>query len=92
MAKPKNLRYNRVVVYLFLVMVVIAAFFSLTTTTFFTLRNFFDFVESYAVTGIFSMGLLVVLVTGGIDISFLATASVVQYLTVVICKGVGLDN
>ncbi|MGC6617705.1 ABC transporter permease subunit, partial [Escherichia coli] len=36
--------------------------------------------ESYAVTGIFALGLFVVLVTGGIDISFAAVASVVQYV------------
>ncbi len=92
MAKEKKLRYNRVVVYLALVMLAIAVFFSLTTSTFFSLRNFFNFVESYSVTGIFAMGLLVVLVTGGIDISFLATASVVQYVTVLISKSMGMSD
>lgn len=88
----RKFRYNRVVAYLALVMLLIAAFFSLFTTSFFTLRNFFDLVESYSVTGIFAMGLLVVLVTGGIDISFLAAASVVQYLSVVITRGIGMTD
>ena len=92
MADHKKLRYNRVVAYLAVVMALIAVFFSLTTSTFATWRNLFDLVESYAVTGIFAMGLLVVLVTGGIAISFLATASVVQYLTVKACLAPGADN
>lgn len=92
MAKGKKRRHNRVVVYLALVMLAISVFFSLTTPTFFTLRNFFNFVESYSATGIFAMGLLMVLVTGGIDISFLATASVVQYLVVVFSRNLGLDD
>ncbi len=92
MAEAKKVRYNRVVAYLALVMILIAAFFSLTTETFVTWNNFFNMVESYSVTGIFAMGLLVVLVTGGIDISFLATASVVQYVTVKICLALGASD
>ncbi|MCD8352566.1 MAG: hypothetical protein LUC93_18340 [Planctomycetaceae bacterium] len=92
MAEAKKVRYNRVVAYLALVMILIAAFFSLTTETFATWNNFFNMVESYSVTGIFAMGLLVVLVTGGIDISFLATASVVQYVTVKICLALGASD
>ncbi len=82
---------SRVVLYLALVMLAIALFFSLTTQVFFTMGNLLDLVESYSVTGIFAMGLLVVLVTGGIDISFLATASVVQYLTVLLSFKLGFE-
>ena len=39
-----------------------------------------DLLETYSVQGILAMGLFVVLVAGGIDISFAATASVAQYL------------
>lgn len=92
MAELTTLRPNRMVVYLALVLVAIALFFSLFTRDFFTLHNFFDLLESYSVTGIFAMGLLVVLVTGGIDISFLATASVVQYLTIKACFGMGITS
>lgn len=92
MAKAKKIRYNRVVAYLALVMLAISAFFSLTTDVFFSLRNLLDLLESYAVTGIFAMGLLVVLVTGGIDISFLATASVVQYLAVLLSRSMGVSD
>lgn len=91
-AKPKKIRYNRVVAYLGAVMLFIALFFSATTETFFSLSNFFNMMESYSVTGIFAMGLLVVLVTGGIDISFLAAASVTQYLTVRVCLAAGIGD
>jgi len=66
--------------YLGLVIVCMVLFFSLTSQQFLTLRNFLDLTESYAVSGIFALGVFVVLVTGGIDISFAAIASVVQYI------------
>jgi simple sugar transport system permease protein len=47
---------------------------------FLTLGNWVDMIESYSVTAILAIGLFVVLVAGGIDISFAATASVAQYL------------
>lgn len=53
--------------------------FSFLNSEFLSIQNLLDLTESYAVTGIFSLGLFVVLVTGGIDISFAAIASVVQY-------------
>ena len=48
--------------------------------SFLTLQNLFDLLTSYAFTGILRRGLLVVLVSGEIDISFTATASVAQYV------------
>jgi simple sugar transport system permease protein len=47
---------------------------------FLTLPNFVDLLETYSVQAILAMGLFVVLVSGGIDISFAATASVAQYV------------
>ena len=61
-------------------MVVIALmclFLALTTDTFFTLVNLFDLLNISAVNVIFAAGLLVVLIAGGIDISFAVAASVV---------------
>ena len=52
-----------------------------TTSTFLTLPNLFDLLNQSAVNIIFAAGLLVVLIAGGIDISFAVGASVVQYLT-----------
>lgn len=47
---------------------------------FWTLGNWMDLLEGSSVTAILAVGLLVVLVAGGIDISFAATATVAQYL------------
>ncbi len=47
---------------------------------FLTVGNFVDLLETYSVQGILALGLFVVLVSGGIDISFMAVASVAQYL------------
>lgn len=66
--------------------------FSFTSDQFMTLQNLLDLTESYAVTGIFALGLFVVLVTGGIDISFAAVASVVQYIIASLFIHFGFDN
>ena len=57
--------------------------------SFLTLQNAVDLVESYSVTAIFAVGLFVVLVSGGIDISFAATASVAQYATALVATRYG---
>jgi simple sugar transport system permease protein len=67
---------------LLIVVVVLIAVLALSTDHFFTLQNLFDLLTSYAFTGILAAGLLVVLISGGIDISFTATASVAQYAAV----------
>ena len=56
------------------------------------MQNLLDLSESYAVSGIFALGLFVVLVTGGIDISFAAVASVVQYLIATLAAHYGLGS
>jgi len=47
---------------------------------FLTLENAFDLLSTYAFLGILAVGLFVVLVSGGIDISFIAVATVAQYV------------
>ena len=66
--------------WLLTVVLVFCAGLSVTTPSFFTLSNLFDLLTSNAFTGILAAGLLVVLVSGGIDISFTATASIAQYV------------
>src|SRR3954470_6964311 len=58
---------------------------------FLTMQNLFDLLTSYAFLGILAAGLLVVLVAGGIDISFTATASVAQYVAMTLANAYGLD-
>ncbi len=67
-------------------------FFSVASDQFLTVQNLLDLAESYAVTGIFALGLFLVLVTGGIDISFAAVASVVQYLIASLFVQFQFDN
>jgi simple sugar transport system permease protein len=63
---------------------------SLATDSFLTFQNFFDLLTSNAFIGILAAGLLVVLVAGGIDISFTATASVAQYIALTLALRYGL--
>jgi simple sugar transport system permease protein len=53
---------------------------------FFTLGNVFDLLRSSIVTGIFAMGVLIVIVSGGIDVSFTAIAIFALYATVKLMK------
>jgi simple sugar transport system permease protein len=66
----------------YLVVVIVAAVIGLgvATPNFLTLSNFSNLANSYAVTGVLAAGLLVVLISGNIDISFAATTMVAQYL------------
>ena len=49
---------------------------------FFTVGNLFDLLRSSIVIGIFAMGVLIVIVSGGIDVSFTAIAVFALYATV----------
>jgi simple sugar transport system permease protein len=64
---------------LLIVVAVLAMVLSFAAPGFFTLQNVIDLLTSYAFTGILAVGLLIVLISGKIDISFTATASVAQY-------------
>ena len=74
------------------VIVLMLVFFSIMSDEFLSIQNLLDLSESYAVTGIFALGLFVVLVTGGIDISFAAVASVVQYVVASLLLNETLSN
>jgi simple sugar transport system permease protein len=78
--------------WLLLVIALAVLYLSFATTTFFTLVNFFDLLNISAVNLIFAVGLLVVLIAGGIDISFAVGASVVQYLTALLVMQLGGGN
>ncbi|MDW9458994.1 ABC transporter permease [Sinorhizobium meliloti] len=71
------------------VIVVISTVLSFATANFFSLGNAFDLLNISAVNIIFAVGLLVVLIAGGIDISFAVAASVVQYGTAIALGWIG---
>lgn len=78
--------------WLALVLVAMVAGLGVSADGFFTLPNAFDLLNQNAVNLIFAVGLLVVLVAGGIDISFAVAASVVQYVTAVTVAQLGGGN
>lgn len=58
----------------------------LNNPTFFTIGNVFDLLRSSIVMGIFAMGVLIVIVSGGIDVSFTAIGVFALYATVRLLK------
>ena len=72
--------------WLLMAILVVGAVLSVTTDTFLTLENLFDVVTSNAYVAILCAGLLVVLISGGIDISFTASASVAQYVALTVAN------
>lgn len=65
-------------------------FLAVATPSFFSAQNALNLLTSYAFSGILAVGLVVVLIAGGIDISFTATASVAQYVAVSLANAHGL--
>ncbi len=78
--------------WLLLVIAAMCLLLGLATDTFWTLANAFDLLNGSATNVIFAVGLLVVLVAGGIDISFAVAASVVQYVTATAVLQMGGGN
>ncbi|MBW9115600.1 ABC transporter permease [Rhizobium cauense] len=74
------------------VMTVLCIVLSFQTDRFLTVSNAFDVLNVSAVNIIFAVGLLVVLISGGIDISFAVAASVVQYVTALALGALGGGN
>jgi simple sugar transport system permease protein len=62
------------------IVVIIAVIFSALSRSFLSAANLVSLLENYSVMAIMAAGLLVVLISGGIDISFAAIAAVSQYL------------
>ena len=88
-----NLLKNRQVEFrLLVVLVVLCIGLSLTTDTFFTMGNITALLNNNSVNLIWAVGLLVVLIAGGIDISFAVASSVVQYLAAKFLMAIGGGN
>jgi simple sugar transport system permease protein len=77
---------------LFAVLLAISVYLSLASHSFLTLGNISSLLNNNAVNVIWAVGLLVVLISGGIDISFAVAASVVQYLCVYALSAIGGGN
>src|SRR3954454_15783273 len=77
--------------WLLMVILVLCAGLGAANAQFLTVQNLFDLLTSYAFVGILAVGLLVVLIAGGIDISFTASASVAQYVALAVANRYGAN-
>lgn len=67
--------------YIFLILLVLCVFIEIQSGQFFTNNNLVDMLRAMIVPGIFAIGVLIVLVSGGIDVSFPAIALLSMYST-----------
>jgi simple sugar transport system permease protein len=65
-----------------LTIIVLSLVIGIINPVFFTVGNLFDLLRSATVMGIFAMGVLIVIISGGIDVSFTAIAIFAMYSTV----------
>jgi len=75
--------------YVFLAIIIFSAIITSVNPSFLTLENLFDLLKSYSIQGIFAVGVLFVLISGGIDISFTAIATVAAYVMTVVSINYG---
>lgn len=69
-------------VYLFFIMVAFSLFVHSISGSFLTIENMLDILKSASIMGIMAIGVFIVMLSGGIDISFPAIATVSMYVTV----------
>lgn len=86
------LRTHTIEVRIATVLLIVMVGLSLGSDQFLTLGNLSSLLNNNAVNLIWAVGLLVVLIAGGIDISFAVAASVVQYVAVQVFESIGGGN
>lgn len=77
--------------FLVAVIVVVVVAMALASPAFFSLGTFFNLVRSSMVPLVLALGVMLVLISGGIDVSFPAIAIFAAYSTVVLLLGAGAD-
>lgn len=83
----KLLKYHET--YLVIIIILLSAVITSRNSNFLTAENMFDLLKSNSFTGILAIGVLFVLISGGIDISFAATATVAEYIMAVVIINMG---
>jgi len=78
--------------YLFGILIVLFVILTAVNPKFLTLENLFDLLRNNTFLGILALGELAVLISGGIDVSFTAVATVAQYVMGVIISTYFIDN
>lgn len=86
---PRLFKAHPTETWLLIVLFIIATGLSFASPQFFSIGNFFNLLNTSSTNLIFAVGLLVVLISGGIDISFAVAASVVQYVTALALAAIG---
>ncbi len=86
----KNLLYRHET-YVLLAIIIFSIIITSINPNFLTLENLFDLLKSGSLMGTFAIGMLFVLISGGIDMSFTAIATVSGYTIAVLLLRVGED-
>ncbi|MDR0629313.1 MAG: ABC transporter permease, partial [Treponema sp.] len=73
--------FQRTELYIFGAIVLLSILIQVRSGQFFTNNNLVDLTRSIVIPALFSIGALMVIVSGGIDISFTAIASLAMYVT-----------
>lgn len=84
--------FRRTETYILIVLIVLSIVLAFANPKFLTLENIFDLLRNNSFLGILALGELVVLISGGIDVSFTAIATVSQYVMGVIISKYFIDN
>jgi len=83
----KIFKHNEI--YIFIIIGVLALVVNSFNRNFLTFENMFDLLKSNAMEAVVALGVFVVLISGGIDVSFMAIATVSMYVAVMILKIIG---
>lgn len=75
-----------------ILLVIVFGVFALINPAFLSVRNIFDLFRTMIVTGIFACGVMMIIINGGIDMSFMAIAICAAYITVRVANYLNLQN
>ena len=75
-----------------LAIVALSAIITAINPAYFTLGNFYDLLRFMTIDGILALGVLIVLISGGVDVSFPAIASFATYVAMTLLIGVSFDG
>ncbi len=74
------------------ILIALCIFIGIKSPIFFSWQNLFDLLRSATVMGIFAMGVLIVIISGGVDVSFTAIGISAMYITVKILLAINFEG
>ncbi len=87
----KNI-FKRNEIYVFFIVIILTIIISSINPYFFSLENFFSLLKGHSFEGILAIGFFLVLLSGGIDVSFTAVAVTGMYLGVMTLMRTGIES